>query len=174
MRRVAVVSLVGLLMALTGPAVAGHASTTSSLSGRFALDWPRPADQPRNAPCEADTLCGSGRLTDFGHATITIESDDFFERDDCLGVDRVERIHLVDGAGDLVLVSTGEVCFPGRSGDAADQGSYGNPSKWTFATTVDGADSTGIFAGAVGRGAEQFSFAGAIGRWALSGSVTVG
>lgn len=174
MRRILVGLVIGAFAIALGPVATAEASSTYSLSGRFALYWPLPASEPRNAPCDPEALCGSGSLADFGAATITVESDDFFETDGCLGVDRVETIHLVDGSGDLVLDSTGSVCFPGRSGDAPDDPSYGNPSKWTFTSTVDGADSTGVFAGATGSGTEQFAFTGAVGRWALSGSVTTG
>jgi hypothetical protein len=151
-RRILVGLVIGAFAMALAPVATAEASSTYSLSGRFALYWPLPASEPRNAPCDPGALCGSGSLADFGAATITIESDDFFETDGCLGVDRVETIHLVDGSGDLVLDSTGSVCFPGRSGDAPDDPSYGNPSMWTFTSTVDGA----------------------VGRWTLSGSVTTG
>jgi hypothetical protein len=177
-RRFMVAAMVGALVAAlcwAGSVGSAQAATTSSLSGRLALFWPLPADSPRNAPCDPGALCGAGSLTDFGAATITIESDDFSDSPDCaLAVTRVETIHLLDGSGDLVLDSSGIICFPGRSGDAADQGSFGNPSKWSFTSTVDGASSTGVFAGATGSGTEAFSFAGAVGRWVLTGSVTTG
>jgi hypothetical protein len=172
------VLLVALLAVVTALGAAGPAaaSTTTSLNGKFTIYWPRPASDPRNAPCDAGSLCGAGSLRGFGAATITIEDDEFFdiEGSPCIGVDRIERLHLVDGSGDAILTSTGTFCFPGRSGDARDEGSYGNPSFWSFDFTVDGAESTGVFSGATGSGQEMFFFAGAVGGWTLTGSVTAG
>ncbi|MEO7979745.1 MAG: hypothetical protein ABI807_02405 [Sporichthyaceae bacterium] len=160
-----------LILALT-PTWTAQAATSSSLNGRFTIFWPKSADAPRNAPCDPGALCGSGSLTAFGPATVTIEDDAFAESDGCLVVERIERVHLLDGTGDLVLEVSGPVCFPGRSGDAADQGSYGNPSRWTLRGRVDGGSSTGVFEGASGAVTDDFSFAGAVGRWRLAGTVS--
>jgi hypothetical protein len=171
MRRiVAAAAVLGVLLLVTGgPA---QASSTSSLTGSFAIFWPLPADQPRNPGCDPGTLCGAGSLAAFGPATITIDDDSFTDASPCLLVDRTEAVHLLDGSGDLVLESTGTVCFPGRSGGAARGPAYGNPSMWSLSGAVDGAASTGRFAGASGSFHEDFSFAGAVGRWRLSGAVT--
>jgi hypothetical protein len=149
-----------------------QASSTSSLGGSFAVYWPLPADQPRSPGCDPDTLCGAGSLDAFGPATITVDDDSFADGSPCLLVDRVETVHLLDGSGDLVLESSGTVCFPGRSQGAARGPAYGNPSKWSLDGTVDGAASTGRFAGASGSFHDDFSFAGAVGRWRLSGAIT--
>jgi hypothetical protein len=171
MRRiVAGAAVLGVLLLVTGaPALA---STTSTLGGSFALYWPLPADQPRNPGCDPGSLCGPGSLDAFGPATITVDDDSFTDASSCLLVDRVETVHLLDGSGDLVLDSSGSVCFPGRSQGAARGPAYGNPSMWSLDGTVDGAASTGRFAGASGGFHEDFSFAGAVGRWRLSGAVS--
>lgn len=176
MRRTVVLIALLAVVAALGAAGPAAASTTTSLNGKFTLYWPRPASEPRNAPCDAGSLCGSGSLQSFGAATITIEDDQFFEIEGspCIGVDRVERLHLVDGSGDAILTSTGTICFPGGSGNARDEGSYGNPSFWSFDFTVDGDQSSGVFSGASGSGHEEFFFAGAVGGWTLTGSVTMG
>jgi hypothetical protein len=172
MRRiVAATAVLGALLFVTGVPPA-EADSTSSLGGTFTIVWPLPADQPRNPGCDPGSLCGAGTLTAFGPATITIEDDAFADGSPCLLVDRVETVHLLDGSGDLVLMSAGTVCFPGRSQGAARGPAYGNPSHWSLDGTVDGADSTGRFAGASGAFHEDFSFAGAVGRWRLSGAVT--
>jgi hypothetical protein len=172
MRRiVAATAVLGALLLVTG-APPARADSTSSLSGSFAIYWPLPADQPRSPGCDPTTLCGAGSLTAFGPATVTVEDDAFADGSPCLLVDRVETIHLLDGSGDLVLMSTGTVCFPGRSQGEARGPAYGNPSQWSLDGTVDGADSTGLFAGASGAFHEDFSFSGAVGRWRLSGAVT--
>jgi hypothetical protein len=171
MRRiVAAAGVLGVLLLVAG--APAQASSTSSLAGGFAVFWPLPADQPRSPGCDPDTLCGAGSLAAFGPATITVDDDSFTDGSPCLHVDRFETVHLLDGSGDLVLDSSGSVCFPGRSGGAARGPAYGNPSQWSLDGTVDGTASTGRFAGATGSFHEDFSFAGAVGRWRLSGSVT--
>jgi len=172
MRRI--VALLAALAFLSLVSIApASASTTSSLNGRFALFWPRPADAPRNAPCDPGVLCGPGQLADFGPATITIENDSFDDsgNPNCFDVQHVETVHLLDGSGDLVLKGTGTVCWPGHSINSQDQSSYGNPTKWSFDFIVKGSKSTGVFSGATGSGHESFMFAGAVGKWALSGAV---
>ena len=171
MRRIATAAAVlGVFLLVTG--APAQASSTSSLTGSFTIFWPLQADQPRNPGCDLGTLCGAGSLDAFGPATITIDDDSFTDASPCLLVDRAETVHLLDGTGDLVHESTGTVCFPGRSGGAANGPAYGNPSMWSLDGAIDGAASTGRFAGASGSVHEDFSFAGAVGRWRLSGAVT--
>jgi hypothetical protein len=172
MRRiVAAAAMLGVLLLVAG-APQAQAASVSSLGGTFTVYWPLPAGQPRSPGCDPTTLCGAGSLAAFGPATITVEDDSFTDGSPCLLVDRVETVHLLDGTGDLVLTSAGTVCFPGRSQGAPRGPAYGNPSQWSLDGTVDGAASTGRFAGAIGTFHEDFSFAGAVGRWRLSGSVT--
>jgi hypothetical protein len=167
---VAGAAVLGVLLLVTG--TPAQASSTSSLAGSFAVYWPLPADQPRSPGCAPDTFCGAGSLAAFGPATITVDDDSFMDASPCLLVDRSETVHLLDGSGDLVLESSGTVCFPGRSQGAARGPAFGNPSRWSLDGTVDGAASTGRFAGASGYLHEDFSFAGAVGRWRLSGAIT--
>jgi hypothetical protein len=172
--------IAGVLTALGLAAWPGSpaAATTSvfTISGKFALYWPRSADAPRNAPCDPGSLCGSGTLSGLGAATITIDDDEVtpIEGTPCFAIDRVETLHLVSGLGDAVLVSSGTACAPGGSIDAADQGSYGNPIFWSLDWTLEGADSSGLFSAATGSGHEDFFFAGAVGSWTLTGSATTG
>ncbi len=171
-RLIAVVGMLAVALAVVSAPVS--ASQTTPIDGHFHLVWQLKADAPRNAPCEAGTLCAPGTLSPYGLATITINRDKFAESDDpnCFAVIRTETVHLLSGDGDLVLKGSGAVCFPGHSLDAHDETSYGNPTMWTFELTVQGAASTGIFAGATGSVHESFMFAGAIGMWTLTGSIT--
>jgi hypothetical protein len=171
MRRiVAAAAVLGVFLLVTG--APAQASSTVSLTGGFTVFWPLQADQPRNPGCDPDAVCGAGSLDAFGPATITIDDDSFTDASPCILVGRTETVHLLDGTGDLVLESTGTVCFPGRSEGAANRPAYGNPSEWSLDGAIDGAASTGRFAGASGAFHEDFSFAGAVGRWRLSGAVT--
>ena len=49
--------------------------------------------------------------------------------------------------------------------------SYGGPGRFEFVFTVNGGESSGVFAGATGGGDETMSVAGGIGVWLLSGSI---
>ena len=51
--------------------------------------------------------------------------------------------------------------------------SYGGPGRFDFAFTVNGSESSGVFAGATGGGGETMSVAGGVGVWLLSGSIVL-
>ena len=77
-----------------------------------------------------------------------------------------------DRPGSFVTESVGTFCQPGGSGSSnASQLSYGSPGRFEFSFTVDGGQSTGIFAGASGGGTEKMDVAGGIGVWLLSGTI---
>jgi len=117
-----------------------------------------------------------GRLTGYGPATITILDEVFDEIDGspCFAVTRVEQIDLLDASGALVIRSRGRFCRPGGSGDSrAGPSSYGAPGAWDLRYAVDGAQSTGIFAGATGSGNEDMNVAGGVGVWHLSGTLVL-
>jgi hypothetical protein len=167
-----------LLAAVAGPlltvGLATPAAAQPGVEGTFTVLFPQ-GHPASNAPCPDDAFCGVGSLAGWGAATITIEDETFDEipDSDCLAVTRVEDIDLQSGAGTLVVTSEGTFCRPGGSGgSSASDRSYGYPGTWTFAFVVDGADSTGVFAGASGAGTESMVTAGGVGAWHLAGTLT--
>jgi hypothetical protein len=159
--------------ALAVGAGAGAAQPASLLQGTFTIQFPK-GHEASNAPCPADEFCGVGSLAGFGPATVTILDESFeeIEGTSCYAVERVEQIDLLDGSGSLVIESSGTFCRPGGSGGShAGPVSYGSPGRFEFVFTVNGSESTGIFAGATGGGTETMSVAGGIGVWMLSGNI---
>lgn len=158
------------MLAASAPALA-----QPGIEGSFTVLFPQ-GHPTSNAPCPDDAFCGVGSLAGWGAATITIEDETFDEipGTDCLAVTRVEDVSLESGAGTLEIDSAGTFCRPGGSGGShASDRSYGYPGTWTFTFVVDGADSSGVFAGATGSGVESMVTAGGVGSWHLSGTLTV-
>jgi hypothetical protein len=164
-------ALIVLIAALAFGSGAGAAP--SGLQAVFTVQFPK-GHEASNAPCDPAAFCGVGEVTGFGQATVTILDETFDEIDgsSCFAVTRVEAIDLLDGSGSLVLDSEGTFCRPGGSGDSnAGPSSYGGPGRFDLAYTVDGIDSTGIFAAATGTGSEVMKVDGGIGVWQLAGSL---
>jgi hypothetical protein len=167
--------LLAAVLALACLAFAGTAgaATRTSLRGTFEIHFPK-GHEASNAPCPADEFCGVGSLAGYGAATITIFDETFAEipGSACFALTRVEQVDLLDGRGALVIESDGTFCRPGGSGDShAGPSSYGGPGRWVLAFRVDGADSTGVFAGASGHGTETMGANGGVGVWHLDGSL---
>jgi hypothetical protein len=153
----------------------GVVAATTQLNGQFTVHFGRGVGTS-NAPCPADTFCGTGRLVGFGQATETVEFTSFepIEGTSCFAITFIETIELANGSGTLVLPSEGTFCSPGSSADApVPPQDFGHPATITASFTVDGASSTGIFAGASGSGTKSASFAGDVATLTLSGSVTL-
>src|SRR5262249_25834047 len=115
-----------------------------------------------------------GAVAGNGPATISIldETFDVIPGSQCLAVTRVERIDLLDGSGSLALEAAGTFCRPGGSGDShASNSSYGFPGRFDLRSTVVGADSAGIYAGASGDGTETMDVDGGSGVWHLHGVI---
>jgi len=168
---IAVMTAAAALAVGVGPAAAQP--TSELLRGTFTIQFPK-GHPASNAPCPADEFCGVGSLPRFGPATIMILDESFEEivGSACFAVDRVEQIDLIDGSGSLVIQSSGTFCRPGGSGDShASPMSYGGPGRFAFVFPVNGAESSGVFAGATGGGDETMSVAGGIGVWRLSGGI---
>ena len=107
-----------------------------------------------NAPCPEEVFCGVGDLVGYGPATISILEEEFgeIEGSPCLAVTRIQEVDLLNGQGSLVLDSNGTFCRPGGSeGSHASPTSYGSSGRWKLAFTVNGSESTGVFADAAGR-----------------------
>jgi hypothetical protein len=152
----------------------GVATAATQLTGQFTVHFGRGVGTS-NAPCAPETFCGTGMLVGFGQATDTVEFTSFepIEGTSCFAITFIETVELANGTGTLVLPSEGTFCSPGRSADAptAPQ-DYGHPGTITATFTVDGASSTGIFAGASGSGTKSASIAGDVATITLAGAVT--
>jgi hypothetical protein len=161
----------GSLLALGS---AAPAAAQAGIQGSFTILFPQ-GHPASNAPCPEDAFCGVGSLAGYGAATITIvdESFDSIDESDCFAVTRVEDVSLLSGAGTLELDSVGTFCRPGGSGNARPSDrSYGSPGSWKFTFAVDGAGSSGVFAGATGAGTESMVTAGGVGSWHLAGTLS--
>jgi hypothetical protein len=163
-----------LALACMALAATAGAATRTPIRGTFEIHFPK-GHEASNAPCPADEFCGVGSLAGYGAATITILDETFDEipGSPCFAVTRVEQVDLLNGRGTLVIGSAGTFCRPGGSGDShAGPSSYGGPGRWNLAFTVDGAQSTGVFAGASGNGTETMGANGGVGVWHLAGSLS--
>ncbi len=106
---------------------------------------------------------------------ITIDDEEItpIPNTNCFADQRSETMDVLDGSGTIAIDSSGTICAPGNSLDAPTSSTdYGHPIFFSLATTVDGADSTGVYAGASGSGSELFQFAGSTGVWRLTGTIT--
>jgi hypothetical protein len=162
--------------ALLAWGILSAAAGAAGLDGSFKVHFPK-GHPASNAPCAADVFCGVGRLAGYGEATITIDDESYAEipESPCLDVTWVQSIHPASGVGDLVLDETGTFCPPGGSSDSnAGPSSYGHPGTFRMHYTIDGAESSGAFAGASGDGSVRFESAGGIGVWKVAGGLVLG
>ena len=169
-RTLAVLGVVVSALALGSQAIAG----TQQLNGAFTVQFGRGLGTS-NAPCPAETFCGTGTLAGLGQATDTIEFTSFepIEGTSCSAVTFVETIELLDGTGTLVLPSEGTFCSPGGSDSTpVPPQAYGHPHTVRASFTIDGASSTGSFAGASGSGTKSIVLAGDVATIRLSGTIT--
>jgi hypothetical protein len=163
-----------LLACVLGLALPSSAqAATTSFSGTLLIHQPLKASE--SFPCAGPGICGEGTLHGLGRVQITIDEDEFepIEGTHCFATRKVQTVTVLDGSGTIILDSEGTVCLPGDSAEArTSEKSFGHPAFFHFAFTVNGAESTGIYAGATGSGSESFQFAGATGVWLLSGTIT--
>ena len=162
--------------AALGLGVPGVASAaTIHYSGTLLIHGPLPffRDGRPTFPCSGPGICGQGKLLGIGEVQIFIDDEEItpIPNTDCFSDQRSEMIDVLDGSGTIALNSSGTICPPGNSGSGPHDNSYGNPLFFDLTTTVDGADSTGVYHGATGSGTERFQFAGATGAWMLAGTI---
>lgn len=163
----------GAALALPGAASAATTSYSGTLLVHQPLSFFRNGQPP--FPCSGPGICGAGTLQGLGAVQITIDDEEItpIPNTSCFDDQRSETIDVLDGSGTIALDSSGTVCAPGSSLDApTSDTSFGHPFFFSLTSTVDGADSTGAYAGASGSGSEQFQFAGATGVWMLTGTIT--
>lgn len=163
----------GAALALPGAASAATTSYSGTLLVHLPLSFLRNGQPP--FPCSGPGICGAGTLQGLGAVQITIDDEEItpIPNTNCFDDQRSETIDVLDGSGTIALESSGTICAPGNSLDAPTSDvDYGHPIFFRLASTVDGADSTGAYAGASGSGSEQFQFAGSTGLWRLMGTIT--
>ena len=162
MRRllIAVAALVATLL-LASPAAA---SSTFNFSGTFH----EPLGGPVNSPfsCPAGEGCGSGEVIGLGQVSESIVFGA------CGFPCSVRTITFADGSKLVVEEHASDFDVPGQSYREPST-SFGNPFTVTIADTVDGALSTGMFAGASGTLTGQASLAGAMTIITLSGPIAL-
>jgi hypothetical protein len=151
-------------------------AATTEYSGTLLLHGPLPffRDGRPTFPCSGPGICGAGTLQGLGAVQITIDDEEAtpIPGTDCFSDQRSETIDVMDGSGTIALDSSGTICVPGASQSGPHSNSYGNPLFFELTSIVDGANSTGVYAGATGSGTEEFQFAGSTGVWRLSGTIT--
>jgi len=156
--------IIGILSALAIAAPA-MASTTVYLKATFD----EPVGGPIHSPfvCPDGTSCGPGEVVGFGQAR-----DVLLFGGGCGGSCDLDTITVADGS---TLVSAEVASDFGRPGQSWHEGpsAYGNPFTLTLTNTIDGASSTGIFAGATGTLTGQVSVAGGHATVTLAGWVTL-
>jgi len=178
-RRAAVSAALMAILAMTGCvllAAPAQAASPQPLVGDFRTFFPQ-AGQGNNIPsCPDDTFCAIGILNGFGPAELDIFDTNFEPVPDtnCLSFDKQDNVVLADGST-LVLTGTGQLCFPGNSGNVPpnpNNRDYGHPSTWLSDLTIDGSASTGLFHHATGTATEAAKIAGGVGVFSLNGSLS--
>jgi hypothetical protein len=163
------IGLIVVVLTLVAALPAGAVAATP-VSGGFT------AKSPLKKPCETALFCGAGTLSPYGAASFTYFDSSFFPHEDDLACADVTGVitSVVASTGDvLVLDTVSVVCFRWNERGLGGQGkSFGNPFDETGTWTVDGAESTGAFAGAGGSGTYTTTGAGSIARMNLQGSLT--
>jgi hypothetical protein len=177
-RRGAMGSALVVMIALAGSvltAAPADAASSQPLAGIFQTHFPQ-GGQGNNIPsCPDNTFCATGTLHGFGPAVLDIFDTNFqpVPGTNCLSFDKQDNVVLADGST-LVLTGSGELCFPGTSGNVPptpNNRDYGHPSSWLSVLTVDGRASTGLFEGALGSVTEVAQVAG-VGVFSLNGSLS--
>jgi hypothetical protein len=156
--------------------VPADAASTQQISGMFTVHFPKAGQMQNVFACPPGVLCAVGNLKGFGRAEIDVFDNNFqpIAGTNCFSFSVENDISLIGTASTLVLVGSGEVCFPGNTINVPPNGSnqdYGHPSFWTSNLTVDSTTSTGVFAGVTGDAIVNIHVSGGIGIWQLSGTI---
>lgn len=145
---------------------AATASSTVDTKATLA----EPIGGPNDSPfvCPADESCGSGEWVHLGH----VDSEFVLFGGGCGGACDLRTEPLSDGT--LVLDETASnPQVPGKSYNQP-YNSYGQPLTLTLTDTVDGALSTGRYAGATGTLTGQVHLAGGMATITLAGTISLG
>lgn len=160
---------------LSSPALA---ASGQPIGGTFKVYFPKAGQMLNVYPCPQGVFCGVGDLTGFGAAEFDSFDSNFqpIAGTSCLSFSKEDDISLLGTTSTLVLVGSGELCFPGSSGNGPPNPTnqdYGHPSFWTSDLTVSGAASSGVFADATGVVTETFTVAGGVGIWQVAGTIAL-
>jgi hypothetical protein len=152
-----------LLVALT---LATQAAASTSVN--FSATLHEPLGGPVNSPfsCPSNEGCGSGEVVDLGQVSEKIVFNACGFRCD------LRTLTFADGSRLVNQERPSDFDVPGQSYREPST-SFGNPFTVTITDTVDGALSTGMFAGASGTLTGNVSVAGAMAIITLSGPITL-
>jgi hypothetical protein len=156
-----------LLVSLVLAAPVG-AQTTQNFDAGFKGNQPK-----KEAGACGALLCATGTIDGFGAAIFAITPTSFSQTSrSCGDVTAIVTVTLTDGSGTLGLAASGQLCFPGNSGNAPGAlRSFGNPLTATADFTIVGG--SGVFAGASGSGTASVRAAGAHLSGSLDGTLTL-
>jgi hypothetical protein len=159
-----VVAAVVVSLFVAAPAMAG---TTIDFNATFAEPLGGPVSSPFT--CPTGDLCGSGQVVGVGHV-----SESILFGGGCGGTCDLRTITFADGSTLVLAETEGESACPGNSDCRPfNAHSYGNPFTIPLTDTLEGALSTGTFAGATGTLTGQVRVAGAVAIITLSGTITL-
>ena len=162
MRKVVLLAALAItgLIAMAPAAQAQTQPFSASFKGNQRLKEP---------PCATGVLCGSGSINGFGDANYSALPVSLGPvAGSCQSLTALVFIDLSNGEGSLTLSADGDLCTPGKSGDApGGLHSFGNPAR--IDATYEVTDGTGVFEGAEGSGSATLRTAGAQNQLALSG-----
>ena len=159
-----VVAAVAVSLFVAAPAMAG---TTTDFKATFAEPLGGPVSSPFT--CPTGDICGSGEVVGLGHV-----SESILFGGGCGGSCDLRTIRFADGSTLVLAETEGDLSCPGNSECRPfNAHSYGNPFTLSLTDTVQGALSTGTFAGATGTLTGQVRVAGAIAIITLSGTITL-
>lgn len=156
------VLLSGLAVAVLLAAAPAMAGTTRDVKATFNQPFMRAVEGPA---CPVWPLCGQGELVGFGQFDEAIVGSAGPRT-------AVDEWTFADGSK-LVLLETHEIfsCPGANDCRSFNDQSFGNPFSVTLSATVDGALSTGSFAGATGNLTGELKVAGGVAIVTLSGTM---
>jgi hypothetical protein len=156
--------LVPVLLALVLFAAPAAASSTLNFSATFNEPTGGPVHSPFS--CPPGEGCGSGEVVGVGQATETIVFNG------CGQLCDIRTISFATGSTLVLFERPSNFQIPGQSYHAPGH-AFGHPFSVTLSDTVDGADSTGMFAGSSGTLTGEAKVAGGMAIITLSGPIAL-
>jgi hypothetical protein len=162
-----VVAAIAVALAALVVAAPSSAATTLNVNATFTEQFGGPMHSPFT--CASGDLCGTGTAAGLGRISESIVFGG-----GCGGGCDLRTITFADGSTLVLEESEGDTVCPGNSDCRTfNDHSYGNPFSIPLTDTVNGALSTGVFAGASGTLTGQVMVAGGVAQIGLSGPVTL-
>jgi hypothetical protein len=159
MKRLAIVCLAAMPLALTATAAASNTQTFHATFHNVSFQT---GCSPQTVPIP---FCGSGTVAGYGTAAmiVRVTKNVPIPGSPCADVAGLRWITLDDGSGTLVVTFSGVRCPLGAGGKA-----FRVELNWT----VDPSASSGVFAGATGEGTGVNTTAGNVQVVSMSGTIT--